>query len=274
MAKHFYQTNKKGNIFLVILLLLLLLSIGFNLKYILDKYHNKFTDSASYVYSHRGASGEELEHTFKAYDLAIKYGSKNIEQDLVTSKDGTLYVSHDSSAKKITGINKKYSNMTDKEIDKLKATDDSSILKLQDVFNKYKKDVNYIIELNGQDKQTKLFIDIVKKNDMSKNIVVQAKHVDTLNDVNKVFPDMEKLLLVSSQADLADGIKQKNVDIISIHKKLLNKQNIELIHSKKKKVNVWTMNSTKEIKKAIKLNVDSYFTNYTAKAFVLEKEHR
>ena len=61
---------------------------------------NKNTnDSSSRVYSHRGASGEEIEHTVAAYDLAILYGSKYIEQDLVTSRDNTLYVSHDLSAK-------------------------------------------------------------------------------------------------------------------------------------------------------------------------------
>lgn len=35
-----------------------------------------------YVILHRGASGEEIEHTFKAYDLALNYGTKYIEQEL------------------------------------------------------------------------------------------------------------------------------------------------------------------------------------------------
>ena len=49
---------------------------------------------ADHVYSHRGSKGSN-EHTFEAYDEAIKAGSHNIEQDVVVSRDGTLYVSHD-----------------------------------------------------------------------------------------------------------------------------------------------------------------------------------
>ena len=52
---------------------------------------------ASHVYSHRGSDGDE-EHSFKAYDAAIEAGSRYIEQDVVISADGILYVSHDLNA--------------------------------------------------------------------------------------------------------------------------------------------------------------------------------
>ncbi|MEO1781207.1 glycerophosphodiester phosphodiesterase family protein [Enterococcus diestrammenae] len=66
--------------------------------------------------------------------LAIQYGSKYIEQDLVTSKQGTLYVSHDLSAKRLTGVDKQFSDMTDVEINVLKTIIGESILSLRDVF--------------------------------------------------------------------------------------------------------------------------------------------
>lgn len=56
---------------------------------------------------------------------------------VVTSKDGTLYVSHDSSAQKITGVDKLYSEMTDEEIDELRTVDGQKILRLSEVFDKY-----------------------------------------------------------------------------------------------------------------------------------------
>ena len=40
------------------------------------------------------------------------------------------------------------------------------------------------------------------------------------------------------------------------------------------KFNVWTLNSSSQITEAIALGVDSYFTNYTAKALLLEKKYR
>lgn len=226
------------------------------------------------VFSHRGASGEEVEHTFAAYDLAIDYGSQNIEQDLVTSKNGTLFVSHDLSAKRITGVNKLYSDMTDEEIRQLKTINDEPILALQDVFDKYKDSVNYIIELKENNKQTNKFIDIVNKNNLSKSIIVQVSNTEPLDLISKKFPNMEKLLLIKEQKDILKATKNSNVDIISINKEFLTKNNVALVHNANKKINVWTVDSTKEITNAITLNVDSYFTNYTAKALLLEKKYK
>lgn len=226
------------------------------------------------VFSHRGASGEEVEHTFAAYDLAIDYGSQNIEQDLVTSKNGTLFVSHDLSAKRITGVNKLYSDMTDEEIRQLKTINGEPILALQDVFDKYKDSVNYIIELKENNKQTNKFIDIVNKNNLSKNIIVQVSNTEPLDLISKKFPNMEKLLLIKEQKDILKATKNSNVDIISINKEFLTKNNVALVHNANKKINVWTVDSTKEITNAITLNVDSYFTNYTAKALLLEKKYK
>ncbi|PAB01811.1 glycerophosphodiester phosphodiesterase [Enterococcus canintestini] len=251
----------------VAFLLVILVILIFNLFIFLS---NK--NATAKIYSHRGASGEEIEHTFSAYDLAILYGSKFIEQDLVTSKDGTLYISHDLSAKRITGVNKNFSDMTDSEINNLKTANGDRILKLQDVFNKYKDKVHYVIELKENDLQTSLFKKITKDNNLENNIIVQASNVKALNNLEAVFPDMKKLLLVNTQDKLESGVKEKNVDIISAEKKLMTTDNVELVHKHNKEFNVWTLNTTKEIENAIKLRVDTYFTNYTAKAIALEKK--
>src|SRR5687768_1343082 len=47
--------------------------------------------------AHRGASGHAPEHTFAAYDLALRMGADYIEQDLHLTKDGVLVVLHDET---------------------------------------------------------------------------------------------------------------------------------------------------------------------------------
>lgn len=227
-----------------------------------------------HVYSHRGASGEEVEHTFAAYDLAIKYGSKYIEQDIVTSKDGTLIVSHDLSAKRMTGVNKLYADMTDKEISKLKTKDGQSILKLQDVFDKYKNKIYYVIELKENSKQTNHFINIMKQNKLTNNIILQASEIEPLDKIAKTFPRIKRLLLVETQDELNKALTYENVDIVSAHKELMNADNVQRVHEAHKIFNAWTLNSDTEIKTAIHLSVDTYFTDFTAKAFVLERKYR
>lgn len=81
----------------------------------------------------------------------------------MTFRDNTLYVSHDLSAKRITGVDKLFVDMTDDEISDLRTEDNEKILSLQDVFNRYGNTVNYVIELKENSNQTKLFEDLVKK---------------------------------------------------------------------------------------------------------------
>ena len=53
--------------------------------------------SAVFNIGHRGASGLAPEHTFAAYDLALRQGADYIEQDLQMTADGVLVVLHDET---------------------------------------------------------------------------------------------------------------------------------------------------------------------------------
>ncbi|GBD66042.1 putative hydrolase [Tetragenococcus halophilus subsp. halophilus] len=260
--------KKKRNIFIPISLLLFLLLVATLIVAF------KSTPKNDYVISHRGASGEEVEHTFKAYDLALDYGTKYIEQDLVTSKDGTLYISHDENAERIAGVDKNYNDMSDKEIDHLKTEDNQHILKLEDVFKKYEDTTGYLIELKENETQAVPFKKLVKKYNIEDNIIVQAKNPEALEQLNDMFPDMPELALVDDDEEINRVLNLDYVDIIGANADLMNKENVKKAHDNDKDFNVWTLNSTDEIKEAIDLNVDSYFTNFTAKALTIEDNYR
>lgn len=265
-----FKLNKKKDIFkplsfLLLLLFIVTLIVAF-----------KPTSKNDHVISHRGASGEEIEHTFKAYDLALEYGTKYIEQDLVRSKEGTLYVSHEENAEPLTGVNKDYKDMTDDEINELRTDDNQHILKLEDVFKKYGDDTHYAIELKEQDNKgaIKPFEELVKKYDLADNIIVQARNKEALEPIVSTFPDMPKLILVNTEEELNDALKQDYIDIIGANSDLMNKNNVEKVHDNGKKFSVFTLDDNDEIKKGIDLNVDSYFTNFTAKALTIEDNYR
>lgn len=256
------------NKIIIIVIIFLILSIPIGIKF---KNNNSYLE---HVYSHRGASGEEIEHTIKAYDLAIKYGSKYIEQDIVSSKEKTLFVSHDLSAKRITNIDKLYKNMTDQEINKLRTKDNQKILKLEDVFKKYNKyNIKYVIELKDSNDTTE-FIKLIKKYKNHKKIIVQCNNKNTLKRIKKVFPKIITLYLAKDQNDFNNSLNIFYINILSLEKKYMNKNNLNKAHKHNKKFNIWTLNTTEEIKNAIDIGIDSYFTNYTKKAIKLEKKYR
>ena len=226
-----------------------------------------------HVYSHRGASGEVEEHSFEAYDLAISYGSKNIEQDVVTSKSGTLYVSHDASAERLTDTDRRYKDMSDDEIDSLRTWQGNHVLKLSEVFDRYGESVNYIIELKTRDENAvNSFRKLVDRYGNQKHIVVQCFSLDVLREVEDIYPKMQKLFLCKRQEEFELGCQKDYVDILSVSKELMSKKNCDYAHKLGKQFNVWVLNSRAEIKRAMTLGVDTYFTDDTERAIELEKE--
>ncbi|MGL4663353.1 MAG: acyltransferase family protein, partial [Culicoidibacterales bacterium] len=136
-----------------VLIILCCLVFDFSMTKALD---NRPAWKATRIISNKG-SAEEIGNTLAAYDLAIKYGTQYIELDVVTSKTGTLYISHDLSAKNLTGVNKLFGDMTNEEIDQLRINKSSQekieLLKLQDVITRYTDTINYVIDLKEDTKQ-------------------------------------------------------------------------------------------------------------------------
>ncbi|NHI99958.1 hypothetical protein ET007_07505 [Lactococcus garvieae] len=239
------------------------------------KPHVPVADPWKYIISHRG-SAERIEHTFAAYDLAIQQGSKNIEQDVVVSKDKTLYVSHDLSAKRLTGVDKLYSDMTDAEISKLRVANGEPIHTLESVFYRYGHKVNYVVELRSAFgfSQVIPFTEMVRQKGLDNNVILESFSEDVLQNAETLVPNMPKMRLVETQAEFNQALSSPVDDIVSMTQSLMNKDNIDKIHKQNKIASAWTLDSEARIKNAISLGVDNYFTNYTDRAMQLEREYR
>lgn len=231
---------------------------------------------AEHVFSHRGAEGY-YEHSFKAYDEAITAGSRYIEQDVVLSSDGVLFVSHDLNAASMTGSNANYSSMRADEVDQLQTKAGYKVLRLSEVFDKYGKDINYVIELKSADAAMReAFKQIVDEYDYQDNIIVQSEYMGVLEDLEDKYPDMPKLAVCKTQGAVEDSLNTDCVDIISVryYSGLMTEDNCEAAHNKGKQFSAWTINSESAIREAIDMGVDSYFTDDTALAISLEKQYR
>ncbi|WP_270337451.1 glycerophosphodiester phosphodiesterase family protein [Lactococcus petauri] len=239
------------------------------------KPHVPVADPWKHIISHRG-SAERIEHTFAAYDLAIQQGSKNIEQDVIVSKDKTLYVSHDLSAKRLTGVDKLYSDMTDAEISKLRVGNGEPIHTLQSVFERYGNKVNYIVELKAADPLSQVvpFVNMVRQNGLENNVVSQSFVEDVLKKVDIVAPNMPQMRLVGTQAEFDQALNSSVAHTICLVWSIVNKANVDKIHKQNKIASAWTLDTDERIKNAISLGVDNYFTNYTGRAMQLEREYR
>lgn len=228
---------------------------------------------AEHIYSHRGASGYEVEHTFAAYDLAIEQGSHYIEQDLVTSADGTLYVSHDESAERITGVNRDYAGMTDGEIAQLRTANGEGIHSMEEVFDRYGDAVCYVVELKVGREQVERFVELVREKGMEERVIVQSFHPEALLEAEKLLPEAPKLWLCRDRSGLERALSEPSADIVCVKGSLMSEESCERVHEQGKRFCVyWT--DGEEVQRAIALGADCYFTNYTDRAMELEREYR
>lgn len=225
------------------------------------------------VYSHRGASGEETEHTLAAYDLAVLCGSRYLEQDVVLSADDTLYVSHDPSALRLTGQDLLFADLHDEEIDRLRTAQGQSILKLSDVFERYGEKVHYVVELR-QTEEVEPFLRLVEDFGFADRVIVQSFQRRVLEAVQARRPEMVRLYLLDDPRRFESALALSYVDILCVEKGMMTRQNCDSAHLSGKRFSVWTLDTEEEITQAIRLGVDCYFTDYTARALALEQELR
>ena len=233
------------------------------------------TSVAEHIYSHRGSEGIE-EHSFKAYDEAIEAGSKYIEQDVVLSSDGVLFVSHDVNASFMTDTNANYSDMTASEIESLRTRAGGKVLRLSEVFDKYGKDIKYLVELKTYNSAIiEAFENIIEKYGFEDIVIVQSEYVDSLRVIEEKYPNMQKLLVCKDQETIDVYKDMDYIDIMSVKYDagLMTEENCKAVHEKGKIFSVWTISDESSIKKAIDMGVDTYFTNDTALAMSIEKDY-
>ena len=230
---------------------------------------------ASHVYSHRGSDGDE-EHSFKAYDAAIEAGSRYIEQDVVISADGILYVSHDLNAWSMTGRNRLYGNMNSDAIDNLRTRAGNKVLRLSEVFDRYGRNINYVVELKSDsDACVAAFAKLVDEYGLGDLITVQSMYPWRLEELEDRYPDMPKLFICRSQAEFGRALDSPYIDIISVKADagLMTLSNCEEAHGHNKLFSAWILNSEEAIKTAIDFGVDTYFTGDTPLALSIEREY-
>ena len=231
-------------------------------------------EAASHVYSHRGSAGDD-ELTFAAYDKAIEDGSKFIEADMVVSQSGTIYLAHDDYAKDMTGIDGYFSGMTDGQIDELKTKSGSNIVKLKDLFEKYGDSVTYLIDIKYTGpRNIEAFVDAVKESGLQDNIIATGSYFSVLSPLEEEFPDMPKLIICKDQGTFDTAIWKDYIDIVCVPKEIMTSDNRKIAHDHDKLFSAYTLNTKDEIKSAIEMGVDTYFTDDTKLAIKQEKKLR
>ena len=192
------------------------------------------------------------------------------------SSDGVLFVSYEISGLKMTGNRDFYKDMTAAEIDELRTHEGNKILRLSEVFDKYGRDVHYLVQFSvtGSDIVT-AFEEIIDQYGYEDIVTAMSDEPEVLETLEEKYPDMTKMLVCKTPGLFTRSLDMPYVDNISVKviAGLMKEERVQLAHEHDKEFSAWTLDTESEIKSAIDMGVDSYFTNDTALAIGIEEEY-
>ena len=248
---------------------------------------------------HRGASGLAPEHTFPAYDLALKQGADYIEQDLQMTRDGVLVVLHDDTLNRTaqpteeSGPTDCTGLVKDKTLAQIKTCDVGSwfnkdnpdlarpeyvglkIPTLEQVFKRYGKSTNYYIETKspatslGMEEE---LLRLMSEYDLREpaaghwRVLIQSFSPDSLIEIHDAAPRLPLIQLYTRsdsqtvQATL-DAAREYAVGI-GPSKEDVDASLVAAAHERCLDVHPYTVNEKAEMQSLIVLGVDGMFTNF------------
>ena len=223
------------------------------------------------VTAHRGGGAHAPENTLAAFEQASKDNAWMCELDVQMSKDGKVFVSHDSTFQRISGVQKAAWDLTYDEILKLDATGkkwEGSFEKqhyplLDEVLDwADKAGMPMNIELKPTGHETdfeQAVVDIVHAHDFSDRCIVTSQVYKTVENVKKCDPAIECVYV--SRFVYGDIYKMEAADIFSIEENSARPALVASLVEHDKGVLAWTINARRGIERAVINGVDSVITD-------------
>ena len=213
------------------------------------------------VFAHRGTGGSE--NSFASFDSAISQGAKYLEQDVVLLDDGEFYVSHDRALTLDGAINQ-------------------GNPRLRDVFDKYGKSVIYVVELKTRTSSAAhSLVSLIDEYGYEGNVIVQCFEQELLGAIKSDQPGITTMCLCDyngrdGQGLVSSGCTSDYIDMICVDSNggLMTSDNLQLAHNSDKKFGAWCLDSEAQIRQAIDMGLDFYFTRSPEMAIELETEYR
>lgn len=232
------------------------------------------------IVAHRAGSIFAPENTIPALKYAIDSPASFAEIDVQQSKDGQLYIMHDTNFKRTAGVDKPIWEVDADEINTYDAGSffshefkGTKIPTLEDMIKVSEGKIKLMIELkkNGHEKELEeKTIQLIEKYHFEKQCVIASMDLPILKKVKQLNSDLQTVYI----APIAYGnyYDIDYVDMFSVEATFVNKDMIKAVHDLHKKVYVWTVNRDYELKQLLAMNIDGLITDNPELAFYYKQQ--
>ena len=231
--------------------------------------------SKTQITAHRGASREAPENTLEAFEAALDSGADYIELDVQLTKDGQLVVFHDETIDRTTNGKGKLSDITYAQLQNYSAgswfgtTDEFADVKvplLSEVLDLVGDQIMLNIEIKAHGNITgtvEQTVELIHEYGITDSCYVSSFSYKALKVVKKLDPNI-KTGLIANVAAASGYSRLKYVDVLSLNHIFVNATVVSAAHQNGKRVFVWTVDKSDDMKKMIALGVDNIITNRPA----------
>ena len=197
---------------------------------------------------HRGARAEKAvpENTLASFDLALSQGCDGFEFDVRLTADGQPVVCHDATAHGL--------KIAESSAEKLR------LPHLREVLARFKSTSFLDIELKVSGLET-VAADLLRKLPPARGFVVSSFLPDVLRAIHDLDATIPLGLICETQAELSLWPKLP-IEYVIPHHKLVRKRLLAGIEAAGKKILVWTVNATVDMKRFSKWGVDGIISDY------------
>ena len=237
-----------------------------------------------YILAHRGASALAPENTGTSFRLAIDIGADGVEFDVQMTKDGELVIIHDEKVDRTTNGKGYVKDFSLKEIKALDAgilfsnkyqaekiltlTETLEIVQDCDLINIELK--NGIIEYPHLEENV---INTIRAYKLERKVLISSFNHYSIHKISKIAPDiLTGILYVAILYD--PWVYAKKIGAKAVHPYYEGAWNgiIKQSHEHGMKVNVYTVNSERDIAMMIEKGVDTIITDYPDIAISLREK--
>jgi glycerophosphoryl diester phosphodiesterase len=241
------------------------------------------------IFAHRGASAHAPENTLAAFELALAQNADAIELDAKLSADGRAVVIHDPTVDRTTDGHGRVNDLSFTELRSLDAGSFFSekyrgekIPSLDEVFEVVGRRTFINVELTNyyspRDQLVETVCMLVKKFKMQKRVLFSSFFPSNLSKARAYLPEVPRGLLAFN-GWLGAWARSFGFDFgryQALHPNLndVTSQQVQRVHRLQRRIHVWTVNASEDMRRLFQWGVDGIFTDDPALAVQVRSESK
>ncbi|MBQ9898902.1 MAG: glycerophosphoryl diester phosphodiesterase membrane domain-containing protein [Ruminococcus sp.] len=229
------------------------------------------------ISAHRGFSAAAPENTYYSFEAALDSGADYIELDVQMTRDGKLVVFHDEKLDRTTNGTGKLSDHTYAELMELSAGSwfgrngefaDARIMLLSEVFEQFGGKTLFNVEIKDHGDTAAAVeetVRLIEEYGLVTSCYVTSFSYRLVREVKQLDPRIKTAMTANFSTATAYS-QLKYIDAVSMNYTFVNQSVVNTAHMNGKKIFVWTVDRTDDMKQMLALGVDNIITNRPDKA--------